>query len=124
MGENVYAGPDAAVVADELVELLNHAGDAARDLAGIDDPLAVMEKRRESAGVQTAWMDGHAALERSRDRLVQQLLEALTVVGRLQGRTRGSADTAGGQLAEVARELSARSEADAAARKEVEALLA
>lgn len=124
IGESVYTGPDAAVVAEELVQLLNHAGDAARDLAGIDDTLAVMEKRREAAGVQTAWMDGHAALERSRDRLVQQLLEALTVVGRLQGRTGGSADAAGGQLAEVARELSARSEADAEARKEVEALLA
>jgi predicted Ser/Thr protein kinase len=123
IGESVYGGPDAAAVADDLVQLLTHAGDAARDLAGIDDTLAVLEKR-ETAGAQTAWMDGHAALERSRDRLVQQLLEALTVVGRLQGRTRGSPDAAGAQLAEVAHELSARSEADAAARKEVEALLA
>ncbi|HEY8105457.1 MAG TPA: serine/threonine-protein kinase [Gemmatimonadales bacterium] len=124
IGESVCAGPDSAAVADDLVQLLSHAGDAARDLAGIDDTLAVMEKRREAAVGQTAWMDGHAALERSRDRLVQQLLEALTVVGRLQGRTQAAGDTAGGQLAEVARELAARSDADAAARKEVEALLA
>jgi hypothetical protein len=124
IGESVCAAPDSAAVVDDLVQLLSHAGDAAHDLAGIDDTLAVMERRREAAVGQTAWIDGHAALERSRDRLVQQLLEALTVVGRLQGRAQSAGDTAGAQLADVARELSARSDADAAARKEVEALLA
>lgn len=124
IGENVYGGLDAGPVAEELLQLLGHAADAARELAGIDDTLAVMEKRRETGGAQSAWIDGHAALERSRDRMVQQLLEALSVVGRLQGRSRSSTDGAGSQLAEVARELAARDEADEAARREVEALLA
>jgi len=55
---------------------------------------------------------------------VQQLLEALTVVGRLQGRALESPEAAGSQLAEVTRELAAQNEVELAARREVEALLA
>jgi predicted Ser/Thr protein kinase len=133
IGEGVYAGPGAGAVADELPELLAHAADAARDLAGIDETLAVLEKRREAAGGAAAEAaapagaaalgDGLATLERSRDRLVQQLLEALTVVGRLQSGRVESLEGAGGRLGGVSRELAARSEAEAAARREVEALL-
>jgi len=127
IGESVYAGPGAGAVADELPELLAHAADAARDLAGIDETLSLLEKRREAAGGAAApaavWGDGLAALERSRDRLVQQLLEALTVVGRLQGGRAESLEGAGSRLGDVSRELAARSKAEAAARREVEALL-
>jgi predicted phage gp36 major capsid-like protein len=89
----------------------------------LDDTLAVLEKRREATTGIAAWAESHAAVERSRDRLVQQLLEALTVVGRLRGQAEGSADTAGGQLSALARDLADRSAADAAAMREVEALL-
>jgi len=124
LGERVHGAPGADAVADALADLLGHACDAARDLAGADEALAVLEMRRESLPFLPAMSDGHAAIERSRDRLVQQLLEALTVVGLLQGRALESPETAGSQLAEVTRELAAQSEAELAARKEVEALLA
>jgi len=124
LGEGLHhtsGGPSP--VAAELDELLGQACDAARDLAGLDDTLAVLEKRREATTGIAAWAESHAAVERSRDRLVQQLLEALTVVGRLRGQAEGSADTAGGQLSALARDLADRSAADAAAMREVEALL-
>jgi hypothetical protein len=54
---------------------------------------------------------------------VQQLLEALTVVGRLHSNAAASREAAGAELAEVASELVKRSDADAAAMREVEALL-
>ncbi len=121
IGEAAYGGAASGAAEPELTELLGHACEAARDLAGIDNTLTVLEQRREVAGSVPAWTGAHAALERSRDRLVQQLLDALTVVGRLQGGAPASAEAG---LAEAVRELSARSEAETTARKEVEALLA
>jgi len=123
LGEALHraSGPRLGAGA-ELDELLSRACDAARDLAGLDETLAVLEKRRESARGVAAWAAGHAAVERARDQLVQQLLEALTVVGRLQAQTLGSAET-GDQLSALARELAERGEADAAAMREVEEIL-
>ena len=58
-----------------------------------------------------------STLERSRDRLMQQLLDAVTLLTRLQA---GAAEGAIEQLADVERELSLRREA----MDDVEALLA
>jgi hypothetical protein len=122
IGEALFRGPEApAATAAELGELLGHACQAARNLAALDETLAVLERRREGATAIATWAESHSAIERARDRLVQQLLEALTVVGRLQGRALQSAEA---QLSAVARDLADRSEADAAAMREVEALLA
>ena len=123
VSESVFSGPRSAAVASELSELLEHACDAARDLAALDDTLGLLEKRRETATAVAHWAEGHSGVERARDRLVQQLLEALTVVSRLHT-SAVSSDAAGGELAGVAHELAVRSEAHAAAMREVEALLA
>jgi Protein kinase domain len=123
IGESVFGAPGPMPVSPELAELLHHACDAARDLAALDDTLVVLEKRRESATAVASWADGHATIERARDRLVQQMLEALTVVGRLQTRAAASSEAAGSELAAAARDLAERSEADAAAMREVDALL-
>ena len=123
ISESVFSAPGPTSVAGELSDLLSHSCDAARNLAALDDTLGVLEKRRESATVAAHWADGHSAVERARDRLVQQLLEALTVVSRLHSNAAASREAAGAELAEVASELAKRSEADAAAMREVEALL-
>jgi hypothetical protein len=119
----VFSAPGPTSVAGELSDLLSHSCDAARNLAALDDTLGVLEKRRESATVAAHWADGHSAVERARDRLVQQLLEALTAVSRLHSNAAASTEAAGAELAEVASELVKRSDADAAAMREVEALL-
>ena len=124
LGDGLHRASGAPLaVGAELDELLSRACDAAHDLAGLDETLAVLEKQRETAHGVAAWAAGHAAVERARDRLVQQLLDALTVVSRLQGRALESTETAGDQLSALARELAERGEADAAAMREVEAIL-
>jgi hypothetical protein len=123
VSESLFSAPRSAELASELSELLEHACDAARDLAALDDTLGLLEKRRETATTVAHWAEGHSGVERARDRLVQQLLEALTVVSRLHT-SAVSSEAAGGDVAAVAHELAARTEAHAAAMREVEALLA
>jgi hypothetical protein len=90
-------------------ELLDRACDATGDLQRLDDALTLVERRREQAdGAPGPWMDGISTLERSRDRLMQQLLDAVTLLTRLQA---GAAEGAVEQLADVERELSLRREA-------------
>ncbi|HEU5169983.1 MAG TPA: serine/threonine-protein kinase [Gemmatimonadales bacterium] len=112
-------GPDA-----DVAELLGRACDAASDLQGLDDTLALLERRREEAeGAPEAWGESITGVERSRDRLVQQLLQALTLLGRLQGHA-ADARAAGSEVAALASDLAARGELHAAALREVEAILA
>jgi hypothetical protein len=69
----------------ELSELLDRACDAARDLQRLDDALTLLERRRQAAGgAPGPWMDSVSALERNRDRLMQQLLDTVALIGRLQ----------------------------------------
>jgi hypothetical protein len=69
----------------EASELLDQACDAALDLQRLDDALTLLEQRRAQAhGSPGPWMDSLNALERARDRLMQQLLDAVTLLGRLQ----------------------------------------
>jgi hypothetical protein len=78
----------AAPASHELSELLDHACDAAVDLQRLDDALTLLERRREAAdGASGPWIDSLSALERGRDRLMQQLLDAVTLVGKLQAGT-------------------------------------
>jgi hypothetical protein len=67
-------------------------------------------------------MDALGRCERARDALVQRLLEAMTVLGQLQGQTADLAAAESG-LADSITELRAEAEARAAAAKEIEALL-
>ena len=67
-------------------------------------------------------MDALARCERARDALVQRLLEAMTVLGQLQGQTAdlGAEET---ELASSIAELRAESQARAAAAEEMAQLL-
>jgi hypothetical protein len=106
----------AAPAPYELSELLDRACDAAVDLQRLDDGLTLLERRREAAaGAPGPWMDSLSALERSRDRLMQQLLDTVALLGQLQADTEG----AGAQLEAAVKELELKREA----MKEVEQLV-
>jgi len=107
-----------------LAELVGSASVAAADLAMLDDNLARFERERSRSASHTAdWLDALARSERARDALVQRLLEATTVLGRLQSQTTSAVAAEDGTLAEVTRELRAEAEAQAAAAREIAILL-
>jgi hypothetical protein len=107
-----------------LAELVGSASVAATDLAMLDDNLARFERERaRSASHTTDWLDALARSERARDALVQRLLEAMTVLGRLQSQATSAVTAEDGTLAEVTRELRAEAEAQAAAAREIAQLL-
>ena len=108
-----------------LEELVSSACMAAADLAMLDDNLARFERTRARAQSPTAeWLDALARSERARDALVQRLLEAMAVLGRLQSQATFELADDDGALAEVTRELRGEADAQAAAAREVAELLA
>jgi predicted Ser/Thr protein kinase len=114
------AGRDGPV----LHELVTAACLAATDLAMLDDNLARFERERaRAASPGAAWLDALARSERARDALVQRLLEAMAVLGRLQSQATSALSAEDGPLAEVTRELRADTEAQAAAAREIAQLL-
>jgi hypothetical protein len=107
-----------------LAELVDSASVAAADLAMLDDNLARFERERaRTASHTTDWLDALARSERARDALVQRLLEAMAVLGRLQSQATSAVAAEDGTLAEVTRELRADAEAQAAAAREIAQLL-
>jgi hypothetical protein len=115
---------DPRGAAPVLEELLAASLSAATDLAELDASLSRFEHQRDRLAARPAtWMDALARCERTRDALVQRLLEAMTVLGKLQGQTADFGETYSG-LAESVAELRTEAEARAAAAAEIEALLA
>jgi hypothetical protein len=107
-----------------LQELVGAACVAATDLAMLDENLARFERERARAASHTAeWLDALARSERARDALVQRLLEAMTVLSRLQSQATSAVAAEDGALAEVTRELRTEAEAQAAAAREIAQLL-
>jgi hypothetical protein len=107
-----------------LQELVGSACVAATDLAMLDENLARFERERARAASHTAeWLDALARSERARDALVQRLLEAMTVLSRLQSQATSAVAAEDGALAEVTRELRTEAEAQAAAAREIAQLL-
>jgi hypothetical protein len=107
-----------------LTELVTSACAAAADLAMLDENLVRFEQQRaRSASHPPEWLDALARSERARDGLVQRLLEAMTVLGRLQSQATAAFADQGAVLAEITRDLQAEAEAQAAAAKEIAALL-
>jgi hypothetical protein len=106
-----------------LEDLLSACCSAAEDLAELDASLARFEQQRDRLATQPAsWMDALARCERTRDALVQRLLEAMTVLGNLQGQTAAlDAETMG--LTEAVADLRAEAEARSMAAAELEILL-
>jgi len=107
-----------------LDELVTAACQAALDLADLDENLGRFERQRERFVTGSAErLDALARCERTRDALVQRLLEAMTAVARLRTQHAELAEETEPTLAELTRELQAEAEAQAAAAKEIEALL-
>ncbi|HEU5041282.1 MAG TPA: serine/threonine-protein kinase, partial [Gemmatimonadales bacterium] len=107
-----------------LQELVTSACEAATDLAMLDDGLARFERQRaRAAGPGQDWLDALARSERARDALVQRLLEAMAVLGRLQSQATWAVAEEDGTLAEVTRELRSEAAAQAAAAEEIARLL-
>jgi Protein kinase domain len=107
-----------------LGELLLAGADAASDLALLDESLGRFERQRDRLALRPdGWADALARCERARDALVQRLLDALTVLGRLQGQ---AAELGGKELAlqDAVATLRAEAEAQQAAAREIAALLA
>jgi hypothetical protein len=104
-------------------ELVVAACDSARDLAAIDESLALFDRERGRDDGDTRWMDSHAECERTRDVTVQRLLDAVTVLGQLDAESVRATDDVGSRLVELVAEIAGEVEARAAAREEIRSLL-
>lgn len=109
----------------EMDVLLSSAEQLAKDLESLDAGLAVMERQAMfvSGEIDARWIETHDRVSRTRDRLVQRILDALAALARARAagsevKLSGAAD-----LTELARELARDAELQAEARREVELLL-
>jgi hypothetical protein len=108
----------------QLADLVRAACVAATDLSQLDENLGRFERQRDRlATLPDGWLDTLARCERTRDALVQRLLEAMTVAGRLQGQQAAFAAASDDSLADLTRELRLEGEAQGAAAREVAALI-
>jgi hypothetical protein len=119
------AGHGGAIAQETLGQVLAGASRAARQVEGLEESLQRLDRRAE-ADSDARILGAQDAMERGRDRLVQELLDVLTALGRTQGRIAqaGAAAEAGGDgIAALAAELEASLSANADARREVEEYL-
>ena len=115
---------DPRGLAPSLEELVTAACRAARDLADLDEQLTRFERQRERlAAAGPERLDALARCERTRDALVQRLLEAMTAVSRLRAQQAELSEAGESTLGDVTRELREEADAQAAAAREIAALL-
>jgi len=115
---------DQRGIAPSLEELVTAACRAAADLSDLDENLARFERQRERlAAAAPERLDALTRSERTRDALVQRLLEAMTAVARLRTQQVELAQESDSTLGDLADELRRETEAQAAASRELEALL-
>lgn len=113
-----------AQVLEPLYAVLRGASEAASDLADLDEHLARFDRQQERFDpLPPTWLDGMAAVEQARDRVVQSLLDALTALGEVRGKWAGRPDSAAARLAESAEALRSQAALRADAMAEVEAFL-
>jgi predicted Ser/Thr protein kinase len=117
----LYLGvnPPAARVSQSLESLVLAACAAALELARLETAAGAIEGQ-VGAALTTQWMDAQARCDAARDVLVQRLLDADAALGRVQS---GLADAAGSDMVDLTRDLEREAELQAAAAREVEALL-
>jgi hypothetical protein len=115
---------DQRGIGPSLEELVAAACRAAGDLADLDENLGRFERQRERlAAASPERLDALTRSERTRDALVQRLLEAMTAVARLRSQQVELAQEDDPTLGDLAGELRREAEAQAAASRELEALL-
>ncbi len=110
---------------EQLVDLVANACEVSKDLANLDQALALLERHRERfASRPEAWVDALSQCEQARDRLVQQLLDVLSVLGRIEAHGASGDLSAEQDLARLTRNLEHEVERRIEAEAEIEALLA
>jgi predicted Ser/Thr protein kinase len=115
---------DQRGIGPSLEELVTAACRAAGDLADLDENLGRFERQRERlAAASPERLDALTRSERTRDALVQRLLEAMTAVARLRTQQVELTQEDDPTLGDLAGELRREAEAQAAASRELEALL-
>jgi predicted Ser/Thr protein kinase len=115
---------DQRGLAGSLEELVTAACRAASDLSDLDENLGRFERQRERlAAASPERLDALTRSERTRDALVQRLLEAMTALARLRTQQAELSQASDPALGELADELQREAEAQAAASRELEALL-
>ena len=104
-------------------QLIVAACESARDLAAIDESLALFDQERHPDDGDSRWLDSYADCEQIRDATVQRLLDAVTVLGQLDAQSMRESDDLGSRLGELAAEIAGEVDARAAAREEIRSLL-
>jgi predicted Ser/Thr protein kinase len=105
-------------------QLLAAAAGVAVALGELEQNLRTLDAQRERWPTLSArWLDGVTECERTRDALVQQLLEVLSVLGELHGKSADLLRAAGPDLAALGRELELDLAAHGAAARELAELL-
>lgn len=104
-------------------QLIVAACESARDLAAIDESLALFDHERRSDGGEDDWIQSYADCEQTRDATVQRLLDAITVLGQLDAQSMRESDDLGSRLGDLVAEIAGEVDARAAAREEMRLLL-
>ncbi|MEE9207295.1 MAG: serine/threonine-protein kinase [Gemmatimonadota bacterium] len=124
MARGLYAaGTDDEVLEGPVVALLDHACEAATDLASLDQNLAILEAQR-GQGTAGTWLDAITQASQTRDKLMQKLLEALAVMGRSRATSSSSPGQAADHLTSLAADLDDAVTWRLEAKHQVEAVLA
>ena len=113
---------DPEEVRAELDRLLTWACDAARDIAVLDENLERLEDQSVSTKLPSGWMETLSRTERVHDRLVQRLLELISMLGRMRSNS-AAILTSGEELEELAIDIEEHFAAHAEAVREIEELL-
>jgi len=126
-GQSVRRGlalrQDSSGIGEAVDDLLALACASARDLASLDESLAQFDRERNRDDGSAAWNDSLAQCERARDASVQQLLDAVTVLGQLDTQSIRGFEDVNARLGELVAEIASEVKARSATREEMEALL-
>jgi hypothetical protein len=115
---------DASGAGETVENLIDAACASARDLAALDASLAQFGRERDRDTGDAKWLDSLTECERTRDGVVQRLLDAVTVLGQLDVQAIRSTDDTTARLSELVAEIGREVKARSAAREEMETLLA
>jgi hypothetical protein len=115
---------DASGAGETVEDLVDAACASARDLAALDASLGQFTRERDRDSADPKWLDSLAECERTRDGVVQRLLDAVTVLGQLDVQAIRGTDDSTVRLGELVAEIGGEVTARSAARQEMEILLA
>jgi predicted Ser/Thr protein kinase len=104
------SGADRAERLEEVGRILAGASRAARQVEALEESLKHLDRRADGSA-DPGMIAAQDALERGRDRLVQELLQVLTSLGRLQGRLASGDEGLAALMGELEESLVAQAQA-------------